>query len=149
MFQQFSQTNFYVPGLAGPMEHVFIVYPLAVFYSTQFWLSKSIKSNFELYMVLFSKFLRSNFLPTGPNTHRVCFPVSLRGNRPGNTLFGLVNKENWRCNRIDMVVLQLQGYRKCGRVVRHAFVSAIVNFHCTSSRSPYIASLVELGYRTL
>ena len=22
-------------------------------------------------------------------------PVSLRGNRPGNTLFGLLNRENW------------------------------------------------------
>ena len=60
MFQQFSPANFSVPDLAGLMER-FFVFPLAVSFSTRFQLSTPQKSVFELYMVLFSRFSRSNF----------------------------------------------------------------------------------------
>ena len=93
-FSQFSPTKCFVLDLVGQLK-CFLVFPLVVSHPTKFWLSKWAKTKFELSMVLFSRFSRSNFLLTGSNTHWVLFPVSLRWDRPENMVFWLVKRENW------------------------------------------------------
>ena len=133
-FQQFSQTNFSVSDLAGLMER-FSRIPTGrvLFYKT---LTFKFSKNWNLSYIwcYFQCFCAQIFYHRSEHPQGI-FPVSLSRNRPANTLFGLVNRENWRCNPIDVVVLQSHGCMRCGRVGRHDFVSANVNLHCTSSLS--------------
>ena len=44
---------------------------------------------------------------------------------------------------MDVVMLQSMGDGTCDREGRHVFVSASGDFHCTSSRSPYYATMLK------
>ena len=94
-------------------------------------------------MVLFSKFSRSNFSTTGLNTHWVFFPVSLCGDRPGNTLFGLLLMQSNDVTLLTSGRGQPIGGRRSGREGRHPVTTAGGNLQTAFSRSRCIANMLK------
>ena len=92
--------------------------------------------------MLFLMFSRSNFLTTGPNTHWVFFPVSLRENRPRNVLFRLLSMQNGDVSRLTWGRRQPIEGRRSGHEERHPVITAGGNLHTASSRSRYIANIL-------
>ena len=123
MFQQFSPANFSVPGLTCLVERFYCISTSRILFYKILTLKISKIEIRAIHGDIFKVFALKFF--NNPSKHpQGIFSVSLRGDRPGNTLFGLVNRENWRCNPIDVGVLQSQVCRRCGRVGHHVFVSA-------------------------
>ena len=93
-------------------------------------------------MLVFKNFVLKSLI-TDRNTRRVFFSGNFDGNRPVNTVFGPLNNKNWRCNPFDVDIRQPRGCRWSGRVGRLALARASRNLQHTSSRSPYIASMLK------